>query len=281
MRKTILTVMLTVFTAMMLLVACKDVVSKQTVTPNIVLPYQWVGNIDKNGFNEPSGICWHTQRKTLFVVGDAGDVRELTTEGSVIMEKHVRNADFEGITHDPATGLLYIAVEGAESIIELDPDTFDVLRKFALPRTFDGHTLLKAGGSGIEAITFIPDPSHLEGGTFLVANQAFNLTDEQDISGIVQFELPLQSKTTDVKLIEYFTPGIIDLSGLYYDAQSKHIFVISDATNIMLEYSRNHELIRQFAFPGDNQEGICVDDTGHLYIAQDSGGIIKLELNKN
>ena len=277
MRKTIQIVMPTLFAAMMLLVACKDVVPKQSLTPNIALPYQWVGNIDKNGFNEPSGICWHTQRKTLFVVGDAGDVCELTTEGFVIKEKHVRNADFEGITHDPATGLLYIAVEGAESIIELDPDTFDILREFLLPRTIDGKTLMKSGGQGIEAITFIPDSEHPEGGTFLVANQAFKLTDEQDISAIFQFELPLQSKTADVNLIEYFIPGIIDLSGLYYDAQSDHIFVISDATNIMLEYSHNHELIHQFAFPGDSQEGITIDNTGHLYIAQDSGGIIKLK----
>ena len=131
MRKTIQLVKLYIFTTMMLLFACTNGVSKQTVTPKIALPYQYVENIDKNGFNEPSGICWHAQRKTLFVVGDAGDVCELTTDGTVIKEKHVRNADFEGITHDPATGLLYLAVEGAEAILELDPETFAVLREFA------------------------------------------------------------------------------------------------------------------------------------------------------
>ena len=136
---------------------------------------------------------------------------------------------------------------------------------------------MKAGGPGIEAITFIPDCAHPEGGTFLVANQAFDLTDKQEISAIFQCELPLQSETGDVKLIGYFAPGIIDLSGLYYDAALDHIFVISDATNIILEYSRNYELLQQFALPCDNQEGITIDSNGHLYIAQDSGGIIKFQ----
>jgi uncharacterized protein YjiK len=277
MCKTIQLVKLTIFTTIMFLAACSNGVSTQTTTPKITLPFQYLENIDKNGFNEPSGICWHTQRKTLFVVGDAGDVCELTTDGTVIKEKHVRNADFEGITHDPATGLLYIAVEGAEAILELNPETFAVLREFTLPRTLEGKTLMKAGRQGIEAITFMPDSSHSEGGIFLVANQAFDLSNDADISAIFQFELPLRSETEDVKLIGYFTPGIIDLSGLYYDAASDHIFVISDATNIMLEYSRDYKLLHQFALPCDNQEGITIDSDGNLYIAQDSGGIIKFQ----
>ncbi|MCJ7581375.1 MAG: hypothetical protein MUP98_12690 [Candidatus Aminicenantes bacterium] len=31
----------------------------------------------------------------------------------------------------------------------------------------------------------------------------------------------------------------------------------------------------QYAFLGDNQEGLARDDAGYLYIAQDSGGILK------
>ena len=34
---------------------------------------------------------------------------------------------------------------------------------------------------------------------------------------------------------------------------------------------------RAYAFPGDNQEGITADPNGFLYIAQDSGGILKLK----
>lgn len=269
-------VLLSLFT-MIVLTGYRTSFAAPTASPNIAFPHQWVGNIEKAGFNEPSGICWHSQRKTLFVVGDEGDICEIKTDGTLIKQKRIRRADFEGITHDPSTGLLYIAVEGEESIIEINPETFEVLREFSLPRTLDGRTLLAAGAQGIEAITFVPDSGHPEGGLFCVANQAFSLTDEQDISAIFQVELPLRSNKGTPKLLGYIAPSVIDLSGLYYDHQTGHLFVISDATNTILEYSRERDLISAYAFPGDNQEGIAVDDDGFMYIAQDSGGIIKLK----
>ena len=62
---------------------------------------------------QPSGICFHSKRGILFVVVDAGKVCEMRTDGLVINEKPIMRADFEGITHDPSTGLLYIAFESA------------------------------------------------------------------------------------------------------------------------------------------------------------------------
>jgi len=259
------------------LTGCGRASSSQEVLRTIVFPNEWVGNIDKIEFNEPSGICWHSQRKTLFVVGDEGDLCEITTEGSLIQQKHIRDADFEGVTHDPSTGLLYLAIEEAESIIEVHPETFAVLREFSIPRDFDGKTLLRAGGEGIEAITFIPDSGHKQGGVFHVGNQAFTLSDEQDVSAVFLVELPLRTRTGSARITGYFAPGVIDLSGLHYDPTTNRVLVISDATNTMLEYSREHELLNVWAFPGDNQEGITVDPKGFIYIAQDSGGIIKLK----
>ena len=36
-------------------------------------------------------------------------------------------------------------------------------------------------------------------------------------------------------------------------------------------------LVHEYAFLGDNQEGIAVDEEGFLYIAQDTGGILKVK----
>ncbi len=259
------------------LAGCAMETSPQETLSRIVFPNQWRGDIDKAKFNEPSGICWHARRGTLFLVGDEGDICEITTEGALVKQKRIRPADFEGITHDPATGLLYVAIEEAESVLEVHPETFEVHREFAIPRTFEGKTLLKAGGEGFEAITFVPDATHAEGGLFHVANQAFTLTDEQDISAIFQVELPLRSPAGEATITGYFSPGVIDLSGLHYDPKTDRLCVISDATNILLEYSRTYELLSVYAFPGDNQEGITVDAEDHIYIAQDTGGIIKLK----
>ena len=259
-------------------VGCRSTSDPQAILRRIVFPNQWVGDIDKAGFGEPSGICWHAERRTLFVVGDEGNICEMATDGSLLREEKIREgADFEGLTWDPATGLLYIAIEEAESVLEIHPETFEILREFTLPRDFQGRTLMKAGGEGIEAITFIPDPGHPQGGVFWVANQAFTLSDEQDISAIFQVELPLRTRSGPARITGYFEPGIIDLSGLHYDPTRDRILAISDATNLILEYSRNCRLLSVQAFPGDNQEGITVDSDGFLYIAQDTGGIIKLK----
>lgn len=256
---------------------CRKACKPQQVLDSIVFQNKWVGDIDKIKFNEPSGICWHNRRKTLFLVGDEGDICEIKTDGTLVKQEHIRDADFEGATHDPATGMLYVVIEEEETVLEIHPDTFEILREFSIPRVFNGKTLLKSDGEGIEAITFVPDSGHPEGGVFYAANQAFTLDDEKDISAIFEIELPLRSKSGQPRILGYFMPGIIDLSGLHYDAKTDHLLVISDATNIILEYSRQHELLSAQAFPGDNQEGVAVDPDDFIYIAQDTGGVIKLE----
>lgn len=257
--------------------------AKKDVDPlDILFPYQWVGDIDQVHFNEPSGIVFHPRRGTLFVVGDDGDICEIQKDGTLVKQKRIRHADFEGITFDPSTGLLYIAIEGEEKIVEIDPEDFSVLREFAIERTFQGAVVLKSGGPGIETISFVPDPNHPEGGTFYVANQGFDLEDKEDPSAIFEIEVPLKSGSAGkltAKIVRFFSIGVIDLAGSHYDKASDLVYIISDATNTFFEITRTGKVLRAYAFPGDNQEGIAVDDEGFVYIAQDSGGIIKVIRN--
>lgn len=264
--------------SVMVFSGCTHFCGPEAVLDTIVFPNEWVGDIDKAKFNEPSGICYHTQRKTLFVAGDEGDLCEITTDGTLIKQKRIRaETDFEGITHDPATGFLYLAIEESESLLQVDPETFEVLHEFPLPRQFQGRTLLKAGGEGLEGVTFVPDREHPQGGLFYVANQAFTLSHEEDISAVFVVEAPIRAPNGPTRIVGYFEPGIIDLAALHYDSATDHILVVSDADNLMLEYSRAHKLLNVWAFPGDNQEGVTVDPDGFIYIAQDTGGIIKLK----
>ena len=78
-------------------------------------------------------------------------------------------------------------------------------------------------------------------------------------------------------IVSCFYPRVIDISGLYYDASRDLIYAISDSHNALLEITPSGETMRAYAFPGDNQEGITVDPDGYVYIAQDSGGIVKLK----
>lgn len=246
----------------------------------ILFPYQWKGNIDKTDFNEPSGLVFHPERGTLFVVGDAGDLGEFRTDGTSVKQQHLRDADFEGVTCDPASGLLYVAIEGEEKILEVDPESFAVKREFVIERSVDGKEVLKEGGQGIEGITFVPGADHPEGGVFYFTNQAFDLEEsEGDLSAVCVIELPLKSSNEGgrVEIRRFFTPGVIDLSGIHYDGERDLLYVISDASNALFEITREGKVLRSYALPEQAQEGIAVDGEGFLYIARDSGGIVKYQ----
>ncbi|MBT4496283.1 MAG: hypothetical protein HOC74_01090 [Gemmatimonadetes bacterium] len=246
----------------------------------IVFPYQWGGSIEKGEFNEPSGLVFHPGRGTLFAVGDNGDLGEFGLDGKVVKTQHLGDLDLEGVTCDPATGLLYLIVEGEEKVLEVEPESFAVKREFVLEREFEGKEIMKEGGQGIEGITFAPDARHPEGGVFYIANQAFDLDAvEGDLSAICEVVLPLRSRKDGgtVGISRYFIPGVIDLSGLHYDAETVLIYAISDSRNVFLLVRPGGEVVRSYALPERDQEGIAVDADGVLYITRDSGGIVKYQ----
>ena len=251
-----------------------------TGLPPVELPYKWVGNISPINKGEPSGITYHPQRKTVFVVGDEGVLYEMRTDGRRVRTEHLKETDLEGITVNPVTGFLYAVVEGEEAILEIAPKTFRVTRKFIVNRNFEGRELLKKGGRGLEAIVFIPDASHPEGGTFWVGNQSFSLKPGKEPSIICEVVLPLISSTArkaEGQILRFFPLSIIDISGLAYDAGRQCFIVISDTTNLLLEVTRDGNVRRQYLIPGEDQEGIVLDQMGFMYIAQENGEVIKIE----
>ena len=243
------------------------------------LPYNWIGSITKKQIAEPSGITYHPIRRSLFIADDSGIVHEVSLEGRLIQSKGLNELDIEGITVDPNTGLLYAAVEDDEAILELEPENLTLQREFRINRNFKGEQLLKKGGMGIEAIAFVPDASHPEGGTFWVGNQSFSLKAKDEPSVVCEVVVPLRTTTakqTDGTIIHAYKMNFIDISGLAYDAQGDFLVLISDTTNLLVELKREGTILSQYLLPGDEQEGIVLDGLGYMYIAQENGEIIKL-----
>jgi len=251
--------------------------------PTIRFPYQWLdvqgfgGDIDKQQIPEPSGLCYHPLRKTLFVVSDEGFVFEIQRDGTPKSNWEIRG-DLEGITVNPRTGLLYIAVEGDDCILEFDPDEGQVRRRFPINREFRGdpdflQKQRESYDNGIESIAFVPDENHPEGGTFYVGNQ-------WDPPCIMEVLVPLQSaqgEEAEAKIVRVLPFRMDDPAGMYYDFKTGRLNIVSDADNIFVEITLEGKLIREYAFLGDNQEGIGLDEEGYLYIAQDSGGILRVK----
>ena len=263
-----------------LLIRMEQSATKETVASRpVALPYNWIGNIAHAQIAEPSGITYHPTRRSLFLADDSGSVHEVSLEGRLIQSKGLNERDIEGITVDPSTGLLYAAVEGDEVILELEPEHLAIQREFRIGRDFKGEQLLRKGGMGIEAIAFVPDASHPEGGTFWIGNQSFSLKAKDEPSVVCEVVLPLRSTTAkqaDGAIIHAYKMNFIDISGLAYDAQGDLLVLISDTTNLLVELKREGTILRQYLLPGDEQEGIVLDGLGYMYVAQENGEIIKL-----
>jgi uncharacterized protein YjiK len=247
--------------------------------PTIRFPVNWLGrpgygvNIDQQSFIEPSGICFHPLRKTLFIVSDEGKVAEIKKDGTPVFSENIPG-DLEGITVNPQSGLLR---EGVDVILEFDSEERKIKRRFPVNRKFQGNPnfLQKQTGfdQGIESIAFIPDKDHPEGGTFYAGNQ-------WDPPCIMEILIPLrssQAETAEARIIRVLSFKMDDPGGMYYDSKTGLLNVVSDADNILVEITLEGKLVREYAFPGDNQEGIARDDEGYLYIAQGEGGIIKVK----
>lgn len=251
--------------------------------PETATAFEVVADLDAGRrILEPSGIVFHPGRATLFVVGDRGDVAELTVSGELVAQRRVRRADFEGITVDPSTGLLYVAWEGEERVLEIDPGTLEVLREFALERVFEGRLLMRPGGDGIEGIGFVPDPDHPQGGTFFVAHQTFDPSDPEEASVLLEVELPLREAAGTDGVARARTLRVIpfgqvpDLASVEYDPAGDRLLVVSDALSTLFLLDRTGEVLGSEPIPGRDQEGIAVDGEGYWYIAQDSGGVLML-----
>lgn len=250
-----------------------------------MLPHTVVARLKLPEIPEPSGIAFHPGRHTLFVVGDEGVVGELTPAGVVVQARDLGVRNLEAVTVDPATGLLYVGVEEAAQILELDPDTLEVRRRFFIDRVFEGRVVLADGGAetGLEGLSFIPDSGHPEGGTFFIVNQAFSNDDPADASAILEIEAPLRSSTerrANARIIRHWPQDIPDLSAAYWDAARRRLWVVSDQLNLVMLFNpASGVLEHRWRLPGIEQEGFTLDGAGHAWIAQDVGGLLCIRLD--
>ena len=72
-------------------------------------------NIDKIGFAEPSGAVYHTARKTLFIVGDEGDICEIKPDGTLVKKRDLSEGGWIGLLGDPELGRMGLAIARGNS----------------------------------------------------------------------------------------------------------------------------------------------------------------------
>jgi uncharacterized protein YjiK len=222
-------------------------------------------------FPEPSGIVYHPGRDTLFIVGDQGDIAEISTAGKLLVMRNV-GGDLESVTCDPGTGLLYAVREGHEILFEIDPDSLKFTRRFTIDRSYEGNVnFLERGGDGIEGLTFRPVPGHPEGGRFFAVNQF-------DPPVLIELEVPLKTapeRFAQARIIAAHPIGSPPLSGVTWDEASGAFLIVSAVWRSVWVTDENGGRLRSVRIPGFMQEGIEVLPDGSFVIVQDTGGLVK------
>lgn len=232
---------------------------------------------------EGSGLSFHEGRGTFFLVTDQGSIAEMDQYGELLRFKDIGVPNMEGVTSDPTLGNLYAVIEGRDRIIEIDPDSLEVLREFTINRKLDGEKLIQGGKEGFEGITFVADSSHPQGGTFYVVNQATANGSKKELSAVIELELPIRTGEATKKgvfkgtIVRAFASDVADLSGIHFDNTTKHLWVLSDTANLVLEMNLDGTIQHRYGVPGVSQEGIT-GALGMLYIVEDQpdGIVIRL-----
>ena len=211
---------------------------------------------------ETSGLAWHQGLEKIFSVSDEGVVSMMNQDGTELVHWNV-GGDFEAITvADHTSNFVYIGLENPDSIIEFDVSSGGITRTFDLTNWMTGPSNL-----GLEALTFVPDTSHPEGGLFYAGLQS---TGE-----IFQFDLSI--KTSQILSSVTFIDTLAidgnhtDIADLSYDPSSNRILALYDSLDRIKVIEKDGELRTQWVAPGTEQEAILYVG-GELFIGEDFGG---------
>jgi len=223
---------------------------------------------------EASGITYVNKLNSLFVVNDEGTLYELSKKGKIKRKIYLGDFDLEGITYNKSNDTLLLAVEGEESILVLDSDTLKIQKQVKIKRKYKKIKLLKKSKkAGLEAIAIDTN------GDIYLSNQSKKTykTKLKENASVVFKINSLEKKKA--KIIEVFNHGYIDIAGMTF--RDGYLYMTSDKKNLLIKYDlKNNKTIKKIKLPKSAQEGICFDNHGNIYIADDNGRVLRYKKDK-
>lgn len=204
---------------------------------------------------ELSGLCLSSDKSFLWGVGDQGTIYKISFQG-VATEHWYHEADMEGVTLDPSTGDMYIAIEGSQKIYFLpapDYNTYNTI--WYVQDAVDGSY----GNSGLEGITWYKDNK-----LFVGSQTGANLW-TYGVDGTKLSKISLRTLAPDIK----------EVADLCYDPEKDLLWVVdSERFAIFLFRGDLSALVTTYdisAMTQNNPESICVDKANKcVWVADDA-----------
>ena len=221
------------------------------------------------GVAEPSGIAFHARLRHLFVVGDEGTLSELDSSGALVGATPL-GANLEDVAvHDP-TGLLVLLDEVRAQLIVYDPGARAVRGRWQLDTAaLTGQK--QRGRDGFEGLAFRPEAGRPGGGVFYLAHQrgpAMVVAVAFDPSAAAgEIGQAAVVGRWDVK-------GHRDLTALSWSPALGRLLLLADAEDELLLLRPDGSVDQGVPLPGLQQEGVCMDDSGSLWVADDRAATV-------
>lgn len=214
---------------------------------------------------EASGICYKEKTDTLIVANDEGWIYEINTNGKILKKHYLGKYDLEGVAYLKHKNKLLFIAENSSSILVINTKTFSIEKEVKIKKKYkDVKILSKSIKNGIEAITVIDKEIYL-------SNQSTKKWPKDNPSVIFKID-GIENKKA--KIVDIYNHGYIDIAGLSY--HNNILYMTSDKKNLLIKYDiKKRKTIQKIKLPKAAQEGICFDNKGNMYIADDNGRILK------
>ena len=216
-----------------------------------------------SGMEELSGLCFSQDSSFIWGVGDQGHLYHIdfadNVQNMTYTDHYYHDADMEDVTLDPATGDLYVAIEGSQKMYKIPaPEYNSYSTVFYVQEAVD----MNIGNSGLEGCTMYKDGKILIGCQYGANLWTYNL------SGTKLGRIQLTS----------LAPAIEEVGGLCYDFQTDLLWVTDS------------EAFKLFVFKGDlskelaeydikfigNPESVLVDHKRNCVWVGDDGSKSRL-----
>lgn len=210
-----------------------------------------MGSYTKHSVNveEISGICLNADKTALLAVGDQGVLKEINPTTMAVKDIWSRDADLEGITLDPRTNDLYLAIEYSQKVYKLDaPDYQKHSSIIYVQEAIDK----KYNNSGLEGIAYYKDDM-----VFIGSQWGANLW-------IYKLDGTMVSKTSLSDFAD-------EIAGLDYDPVADWLWVVDSNYKKFYICTVEGKLLATYDINFiSNPESICVDrDRKCVWIGSD------------